>query len=394
MKYSYGRLIFKMGQKDRFQLRYEMCVHATRYGIKCAAREFHCSRNTVRLWLKRYKKEGLSGIKEVSRKPHLSPNKCSEEFEQKVIALRLETNHRFSARRLVQRHNLEFKKKCVGRIIKQYGFARNRKKKYEKQNQLRAVKRVYKAFEKIQVDVKDLKDIAHYWPQMRSKGLPTFEITARDVKTGATFVCLAYKNNSNNAASFLVYLLEHLSQFKEYGIDVKNIEIQSDNGAEFHACGRNKYQNTPFEKAIEYFGAKTSRIPPRSPTFNSDVETFHRLGEDEFWAVEDSESRRDLQEKLYTYLIDFNFIRTCSYKENKTPWQLLHEDYPLVPKNVLKLPPLVMDHHLDLFTKLNPDPVLEVTKRTGRSDPLLEPELQGVLSRWGQDVWGLHINQN
>lgn len=80
------------------------------------------------------------------------------------------------------------------------------------------------------MDVKDLKDIANYWPQKLKRGLTGFEITARDVKTGATFVCVLRRNNSTNAASFMAYLLKHL---KQYGFDVREMEVQADNGAEF-----------------------------------------------------------------------------------------------------------------------------------------------------------------
>ena len=40
------------------------------------------------------------------------------------------------------------------------------------------------------------------------------------------------------------------------------------------------------------------------PTFNSDVETFHRLVEDEFYSIEDVENKTDLVRKAYTYLLD------------------------------------------------------------------------------------------
>jgi len=37
----------------------------------------------------------------------------------------------------------------------------------------------------------------------------------------------------------------------------------------------------------DYIEAKIGWILPASPTFNSDVETFHRLVEDEFYSIED-----------------------------------------------------------------------------------------------------------
>ncbi len=385
-KYNYWEVYRYMDKQKMFQFRQELCLFAVKQGIKATARFYKTTVRTVRKWLRRYEEHGISGLHELSRKPKHSPNKCPDEFEQKVVELRKQTQNRFGADKLMERFSLEYGPNCIERIIRQYGLQRKRKKKYEKQNQLRSVKKLMKAFEKIQVDVKDLKDIANYYPQKFKKDLPNFEITARDVKTGATFVCLLYRNNSTNAAAFLAYLLEHL---KTYGFDVKEIEIQADNGAEFFACGNAKYTQTPFEKVIHHYDCKVSRIPPRAPTFNSDVETFHRLGEDEFWAIEDFENTLDLRKQLYTYMIDFNFIRKNSYKENKTPYELLLEDYPNASKNLLNFVPLVMDENIDYFLKLNPV-VAEVTKKTGKPDPFLDPHQSQLFTHWGYDVSRFH----
>ena len=388
--YLYGGMIANMKARGKFQIRLEMSIYASRFGIQPAARVFKTTNKTVRKWLQRFNAKGLSGLEEQSRRPKHSPNKCSQSFEQKIIALRIQTKNKYGARKLIERFGLEKGKKCIQRIINQHGLAVSRKKKYEKQNNLRSVKRLYKAFEKLQVDVKELRDIANYWPQMTRKGLPRYEITARDVKTGATFVCLAKRNDSINASAFLAYVLRHLS---DCGFDVKGMEIQADNGAEFFACGKSKYNATPFEKVISKYGCRVSRIPPRSPTFNSDVETFHRLGEDEFWAIEQFEDKRDLRQQLYTYLLDFNYRRKNSYKENKTPWELFQEDYPSHSTQVLNLAPVVMDDHIDYLMELTADPVAEVTKRTGKIDPFKDPNQVKAFESYGYHVPGLHNQQ-
>ena len=50
--------------------------------------EFGISRPTGYLWLERYRAKGLSGIAERSRRPHHSPDRTAEKWEEQVIALR------------------------------------------------------------------------------------------------------------------------------------------------------------------------------------------------------------------------------------------------------------------------------------------------------------------
>jgi hypothetical protein len=112
-----------------------------------------------------------------------------------------------------------------------------------------STKKLYRAFEKIQVDVKVLTDIANYWPQyLRHKeDFPRYEVTARDVKTGATFVGLMKRNNQTNTATFIYLLGEHL---KAQGFDLSKITIQTDNGMEFNAGGQKHSGKTGFTRTV------------------------------------------------------------------------------------------------------------------------------------------------
>ena len=55
--------------------------------------------------------------------------------------------------------------------------------------------------------------------------------------------------------------------------------------------------------------------------------------------------RKDLDitnfmDKAYSYQLFFNLVRTNSYKENKTPWQLAHEKRPDLPISIAMIPPV------------------------------------------------------
>ena len=50
------------------------------FGVLC--QEFEVSRPTGYLWLRRYQEQGLAGIAERSRRPHVSPRRTGGEWEQ------------------------------------------------------------------------------------------------------------------------------------------------------------------------------------------------------------------------------------------------------------------------------------------------------------------------
>ena len=52
-------------------------------------------------------------------------------------------------------------------------------------NDLRAEKAKYRAVSKYQADTKHLYDISRYWSQMKRLGLPEYQYTIRDVKSGS-----------------------------------------------------------------------------------------------------------------------------------------------------------------------------------------------------------------
>jgi len=345
---EYNNIMKILTISGKYKFRLDLVQASYRLGIKPASRLFKCTVKTTKKWRKRYEQNGVSGLQEVSRRPHNMPNKCSPGFEQKIINLRQQTKNKYGVEKLIERFDIKgYGRSCLKRIIREHRLKRKRKTKRQKRNYLWSIKKLSKAFEKIQVDVKVLTDISTYYPQyLRNKQeFPRYEITARDVKTGAAFVGLMRANNPTNTATFMYLLGEHL---KANGFDLTKITIQTDNGMEFNAAGQKRKGKTGFEEMVTgYLGMQLKHIPPASPTYNSDVETFHRLVEDEFYSIEQFEDMQDMKEKEYTYMLDFNYLRKNRNKDNKTPWELLKEDYPKAPVNTLNFPvTLIEDHNL------------------------------------------------
>ncbi len=156
----------------------------------------------------------------------------------------------------------------------------------------------------------------------------------------------AHSNNTANSALFAGYLL---NQLKHYGVEKEELIIQTDNGTEFigHVT---KKEKSAFEKVIEICEGRHVRIPPASPTWNSDVETFHRMVEDEFYDLEEYANKEEFTAKAYAYQLYANFKRKNRYKGGKTPVEILKEVREDIPLGVFNFRPIILDDLLENMT--------------------------------------------
>ena len=124
--------------------------------------------------------------------------------------------------------------------------------------------------------------------------------------------------------------------------------IQTDNGSEFIGSWNAK-KDSAFTKTVQSVkGLEHHTIPPGAHTWQSDVETAHRLIEDEFYEVETLCCRDDFLAKTTTYNLWFNAVRKNSYKGDKTPWDIVQERNPNISPDIVALPPCYLD---ELFNK-------------------------------------------
>jgi len=309
-------------------LREEMVKCAREKGISFAARKFGTSRNTVRKWLKRYEKEGFEGLRDKSRAPHRIPHKTPSDIEKKIIELR-EQCPRWGPEQIKYRLGLSISTKTIWRILRQAQLIKKRKKKWRRRLDLREKKRLLRGLDFIQIDVKYLCDIPKYWEEymrlklFRGEKLPRYQFTARDVRTGITWIAFAHKKDSTNAAIFLTILLNHL---RRYSVDMSKLIIQTDNGSEF-VCNTRGRKTGPFVQVINRFGVKHGCIPIRSPTWNSEVERFHGIIEDEFYSLEKYESVEDFLKKAFVYQLYFNYERPNRWRDYETPIETVSKLY-------------------------------------------------------------------
>lgn len=304
---------------DRYILRQRVVTHAREHGIKATARAFGCSRNTIRKWLRRYKPGKPSSLNEESKRPHQCPHQTSAAVEAIVLRHRRESH--FGAERLKMEFGLPCGISAIKRILKAQGLVRGKKRKHLTKQDLREVKRNWKVFGQLSSDTKYLQDIPQYWPFMRQLGLPQFQYTVREVVSGTVFTGYA----DELAKSFNVLLAERVSaHLAYYGLDLTEVEWQTDNGSE----NLDDADHRGLPSLVRSLGSRHHFIPPKAYTWQSDVETVHRLQEDEFFDIESFASKEEFWRKITTYWLFFNVARRNRHKDWMSPMQILARKRP------------------------------------------------------------------
>jgi transposase len=327
--------------RDAYNHRLRLVAAARQRGIKPTARLFQTTVPTVRKWLRRYQQQGPRGLIALSRAPHHQPGKTALAIEQQVVALRQQLPT-FGARRLIREFDLPLSHRALERIWRHYGLLHKRRRKYQRKQDLAHIKATWRVFQQISADTKDLNDIPHYWPQARAFDLPAVEYTARDVRSGLLFWAFAQRRSASASAVFAARIQQHLQRC---GVSLRDLVWQTDNGGEFVGGYDRKGQRTGFPAALG--DSQHVRIPPAAHTFQSDVETVHRLVEDEFFDLESFADRGDFLAKAFTYQLYFNLVRPNSHKQNLSPCQILQGQTLLSPLQLCLLPPVFLDYYLN-----------------------------------------------
>lgn len=324
---------------DKADARLHVVRHAQRHGNKATAREYGCSKNTVKLWRRRFEEEGTSGLNDKRDVPRDIPHKTTK-AEEKYIEKCRQKVPCYGPQRLRLFFGVKRSEGAIKRILKEHGLTRTKRKKYHKQNDLRDVKAKYKALTHHQEDTKHLYDIPRYWPQMKILGLPKYQYTIRDTKSG--FMALGYGSECSEiyAELFTEAYIRHL---KRYDVEPFELKLQSDNGIEFGGTRRKAVDYGYVYMIEERYGARHGYIPPGMKNANADVESAHGLIESEFYDIEDFGSKVEFFRKAQLYQNFFNIIRPNFSKDGKTPWEIISEDRPKISPDVLLFPVVDID---------------------------------------------------
>jgi len=316
----YSNFMASVSKDKYFTIRKSIVLEALEKGIKPTAFRFNMSKNTIRLWLRRFQSEGNDGLLDRRSGPNRIPHKTSLALEKQIIAIR-KTASCYGARRLKYFFNLTSSIGAIQRILNDHGLCRKKRRRYQKKNDLRSIKAKYKAGEKLQMDVKYLTDIPPYWKRMQRLKLPRFQYTMRDVKSGMLFLGFANVLSQMHAECMAKYVLSNIVMHFP-GI----ITLQTDNGVEFSGTTRNPEANH-FRKAVQACGAEHCYIPPGHCNANADVESIHATIEEEFYNLTSFTSRKNFFQKAESYRLFYNLQRPNFSKEKKTPMHIAQEDH-------------------------------------------------------------------
>jgi transposase len=313
--------------------------YAREHGVKPAASMFNTTPKTVRKWLKRWEPGSMRGLEDQSKAPKTPKVYISEQQRQEVIKLK-KMLPSFGAERIKRNFGLKISEKTIRRIWRQAGLLKTKRRKHKTKQDLRTVKSQWKLFEQTSMDTKDLDDIPELWPQIRTLRLPKVQYTAREVVSGLQFIAYADERSLNYATLFAEMIIQHLIQC---GVNLKDCRIQTDNGSEFIGAWNAKEDSIFTKTVTQYEGLRHTTIPPGAHTWQSDVETVHRIIEDELYEVESFTDRQDFLKKTTLYNLWFNIARKNTYKGNKTPWEIIRSKNPNLDPELPMLTPVFLD---------------------------------------------------
>ena len=121
------------GRRDVRDLRVEFVIRAKGgENLSDLCREFAISRPTGYLWLRRFAAEGVAGVTERSRRPHVSPRQTDGEIEARIVALRWERPD-WGARKLavlLRAEGITLPVITVHRVLVRYGLVWNREQRH------------------------------------------------------------------------------------------------------------------------------------------------------------------------------------------------------------------------------------------------------------------------
>ena len=270
-------------------------------------RYYGISRPTYYKWLRRYEEHGIEGLRERSRRPHVSPNETKAEVVGKITYLR--QSYHFGPHKIAmylkRYHDVQISPSGVWRILKRLDMSRLPSSQRYKRHLDR-----WKRYEKplpghrVQIDVK-------FIAPLRGSRKKHYQFTAIDDCTRIRVLRIYDRVNQKTAIQFADYVLEKLP----FSVEV----IQTDNGAEFQS---------QFHYHVLDAGIGHVYIKPATPRLNGKVERSHRIDAEEFYrmlegvVIDDAELFND---RLQEWEDFYNFNRPHGGLGGQTPYERLRQ---------------------------------------------------------------------
>ncbi len=231
-----------------------------------AARHFGLGRMTLYRWLKRFKRSGVIGLNEESRKPkHLRQPTTSWNTVIRIVQLRklYPAWSKYKLRTLIMKEEIPVSASTVGRVLKRRGLINKKVSNKRRKAALRPKARfprglrISEAGDMVQMDTKHI---------MLPGGRKFYQFTAIDVLSKRKVMRVYPSESSRNGAQFLEECL--------LGFPFPIKAVQTDNGSTFPK---------EFDKLCRVKGIPHYFIYPRTPKQNTYVEISHEADKREFY---------------------------------------------------------------------------------------------------------------
>ena len=320
------------------------------------AKNFATHRRVVRKWVRRYQEQGEEGLESLSPIPRSQPTRLDPQLERLILRLRDASG--FGPKRLHYwlKRNLQIG--IATSTIAKYLHKHRRTKKFLKRKRRKSFDwKALPLFSFSQVDTKVIIDSDTFtreekWLYKRL-GLPLYQFTAIFPRTRARFISYSFHNTKRASLNFLEYLFSHLEShdapFEE------TICLQSDWGTEYG--GHQNRSTKRYHQDLNQL--KLDRTPPFThlhirkgkPEDNGFVERSHRTDDEEFYRLEKRgfKDLKDFMLKASEWIYYYNYDRSHDGLGGKSPAEALGEVNPKLPKEILFLPPIILDDTITLL---------------------------------------------
>lgn len=260
------------------------------------------SERTLKYWLSGYRKYGLSGLADKSKRPKSQFNETPIRIKERIIELRNET--KLCAKKLnykLEKEGIDVSDRLIGKIIKQEGLVRKyrtRKLKYK------YIKVPLSPGELVEIDIK-------YVPK-KVKNKRYYQFTAIDCATRWRYLEIYDDMGNGNAIRFLNQVIEKAT--------FKIRAIKTDNGS----CFTNRYtgylkSSDPINPRLHPLDLECQKlniihylIDPGKPAQNGKVERSHRTDQEMFYDRRKFKTLVGLKRAIKQWNNNYNNLEHCA----------------------------------------------------------------------------------
>jgi len=260
------------------------------------------SERTLKYWLSGYRKYGLSGLADKSKRPKSQFNETPIRIKERIIELRNET--KLCAKKLnykLEKEGIDVSDRLIGKIIKQEGLVRKyrtRKLKYK------YIKVPLSPGELVEIDIK-------YVPK-KVKNKRYYQFTAIDCATRWRYLEIYDDMGNGNAIRFLNQVIKKAT--------FKIRAIKTDNGS----CFTNRYTGYlksadpinprlhPLDLECQKLNIIHYLIDPGKPAQNGKVERSHRTDQEMFYDRRNFKTLVGLKRAIKQWNNNYNNLEHCA----------------------------------------------------------------------------------